>query len=250
MKNRRGIQFTDMGLKKDLLLGIVNAGYEFPSPIQEESIPPILAGKNVIGRAKNGTGKTMSYGIPILEKVDPSSDYLQGLIIVNARELALQVSKNLKDVGQYLNLKIMSIMGGESVKDDINRLSQHPHILIGTPGRLNQFILDGHVNIENLKIIALDEADQVIQLNEDILINIFRRLPKTTQRVMFSASFPAVIKSFCDQYIPNTININTMEQLTLIGVTQYYIFLEEKNKLACLKYLFSSVNLLFYLAIY
>ena len=132
----KGLTFADFGLSKDVQLGIYEKGYEAPSPIQEESIPAALKGKNIIARAKNGTGKTASYAIPLIEKVDTSLDCIQGLVLVPTRELAMQTSFVIKELGKHKKIECMVSTGGNPVKEDIYRLYQTVHIIVATPGRI------------------------------------------------------------------------------------------------------------------
>ena len=120
----KGNEFEDYFLKRELLMGIFEAGFERPSPIQEEAIPIALAGRDILARAKNGTGKTASFIIPVLEKVVPSKNFIQALILVPTRELALQTSQVCKTLGKHLNVQVMVTTGGTSLKDDILRLQQ------------------------------------------------------------------------------------------------------------------------------
>lgn len=132
----KGLTFADFGLSKDVQLGIYEKGYEAPSPIQEESIPAALKGKNIIARAKNGTGKTASYAIPLIEKVDTTKDHIQGLVLVPTRELAMQTSFVIKELGKHKKIECMVSTGGNPVKEDIYRLYQTVHIIVATPGRI------------------------------------------------------------------------------------------------------------------
>jgi len=132
----KGLKFQDFGISKEIQLGIYEKGYENPSPIQEESIPIALAGKNIIARAKNGTGKTASYSIPLLEKIDMKSDAIQGLVLVPTRELAMQTSFVIKELGKHKKIECMVSTGGNPVKEDIYRLYQTVHIIVATPGRI------------------------------------------------------------------------------------------------------------------
>jgi ATP-dependent RNA helicase DDX6/DHH1 len=133
---RKGHEFEDYYLKRELLMGIFEKGFERPSPIQEEAIPVILAGRNVLARAKNGTGKTAAFIIPSLEKVDASQNCIQVLMLVPTRELALQTSAIVKEVGKHLPVQTMVSTGGTNLRDDIMRLYSPVHILVGTPGRI------------------------------------------------------------------------------------------------------------------
>ena len=132
----KGHEFEDYYLKRELLMGIFEKGFEKPSPIQEEAIPIILGGRHVLARAKNGTGKTAAFIIPALEKVDPSTNCIQILMLIPTRELALQTSAIVKEIGKHLPVQTMVSTGGTNLRDDIMRLYSPVHILVGTPGRV------------------------------------------------------------------------------------------------------------------
>jgi superfamily II DNA/RNA helicase len=138
-------------------------GFEKPSPIQEEAIPIALAGRHILARAKNGTGKTGSFCIPCLEKVDTSKRVIQALVLVPTRELALQTAAVLKELGKHIKgLEVVSITGGTSLRDDILRLSQTVHILVGTPGRIRDLASKGAADLKHASFVALDEADKLL----------------------------------------------------------------------------------------
>lgn len=132
----RGTTFDEFFLKRELLVGIYDMGFEVPSPIQEESIPLALAGRNILARAKNGTGKTAAFVIPMLEKVNTAQRTIQGLVLVPTRELALQTSSVVKDLGKHMGIQCMVSTGGTSLREDILRLYNPVHILVATPGRI------------------------------------------------------------------------------------------------------------------
>lgn len=134
--NTRGLEWDDLGLRKELLMGIMAKGFDKPSPVQEEVIPNVLAEKSVIARAKNGTGKTAAFAIPMLNLVDETKNHIQALILVPTRELALQTSKVVKELAKYLKLNIMVSTGGTNLRDDIMRLQKAVHVVVGTPGRV------------------------------------------------------------------------------------------------------------------
>lgn len=134
--NTKGNEFEDFMLKRELLMGIYEKGFEQPSPIQEESIPIALTGRDVLARAKNGTGKTAAFIIPVLEKMNTSLKHIQALILVPTRELALQTAQVCKQLGKYLGVETMVSTGGTSLKDDIVRLHQAVHIIVATPGTI------------------------------------------------------------------------------------------------------------------
>ena len=259
MTNTKGQNFDDYKLKIELLKGIYEKGYEKPSPVQEEVIPIALMGKDIIARAKNGTGKTGSFVIPILEKVNFTQKYVQSLILVPTRELALQTSATIREIGKYLNVQCMITTGGTNLKDDIYRLYNpvqtggtnlkddiyrlyNPvQILVGTPGRVFDLANKGALDLSKCGIIVLDEADKLLSQDfHKVLENILNFLPSKRQIMLFSATFPLNVKSFKDKYLKNAILKNLMEELTLLGITQYYTYLEEKLKLHCLHTLFQS----------
>jgi ATP-dependent RNA helicase DDX6/DHH1 len=240
----KGSDFEDYFLKRELLMGIFEKGFEKPSPIQEESIPAALAGKHVLARAKNGTGKTASFVIPILEKTNPELQKIQGLILVPTRELALQVSSVVKELGKHMNIQCMVSTGGTSLRDDIMRLYNPVHIIVATPGRVLDLANKGVCNLENCRIIAMDEADKLLSPEfQPVLEELLGYLPKNRQILMFSATFPVTILDFKNKYLQDAHEINLMEELTLKGVTQFYAFVEEKQKVHCLNTLFSKLNI-------
>ena len=132
----RGQEFEDYFLKRELLMGIFEKGFERPSPVQERAIPIILQNRNVLARAKNGTGKTAAFIIPCLEKTDPIKKHIQVLILIPTRELALQTSAVVRELGKHMKIQCMVSTGGTSLKDDIMRLYKPVHVLVGTPGRI------------------------------------------------------------------------------------------------------------------
>ena len=240
----KGLSFADFGLSKELQLGIYEKGYENPSPIQEESIPIALKGKNIIARAKNGTGKTASYAIPLIEKVDTSKNCIQGLVLVPTRELAMQTSFVIKELAKHKKLECMVSTGGNPVKEDIYRLYQTVHIIVATPGRILDLASKGVAKLDQCKMLVLDEVDKL--LSDDfkvIAAKIIEIMPEDKQISLFSATYPVAIRGFQQKYVPDPEFINLMDELTLKGVTQYYAYLEEKEKLHCLNTLFSKLDI-------
>ncbi|OEL15118.1 DEAD-box ATP-dependent RNA helicase 12 [Dichanthelium oligosanthes] len=284
----KGNEFEDYFLKRELLMGIYEKGFERPSPIQEESIPIALTGSDILARAKNGTGKTAAFCIPALEKIDPEKNAIQGdfmcsnlegtiirdifiavpshgqlnlpkrkknspsysypippfVILVPTRELALQTSQVCKELGKYLNIQVMVSTGGTSLKDDIMRLYQPVHLLVGTPGRILDLTRKGICLLTDCSMLVMDEADKLLapefQPSVEALIHF---LPPSRQLLMFSATFPVTVKEFKEKYLPKPYVINLMDELTLKGITQYYAFVEERQKVHCLNTLFSKLQI-------
>jgi ATP-dependent RNA helicase DDX6/DHH1 len=225
-------------------MGIFEAGFEKPSPIQEESIPIALAGRDILARAKNGTGKTAAFVIPALEKVDNKKDHIQAAVLVPTRELALQTSQVFKTLGKHLNVKIMVTTGGTTLKDDILRLGETVHILVGTPGRMLDLAGKGVANLSQCQVLIMDEADKLLSPEfQPIVEQLISHFPENRQILLFSATFPIIVKNFKDKFLKEPYEINLMDELTLRGVTQYYAYVEERQKVHCLNTLFSKLQI-------
>lgn len=239
----KGNDFEDYCLKRELLMGIFEKGFEKPSPIQEQSIPIALAGRDILARAKNGTGKTAAYLIPLLERVDPTKTHIQALVLVPTRELALQTSQICKDLSNHLGTKVMVTLGGTSLKDDIMRLYQTVHVVVATPGRILDLMKKGIAKMGQCQILVMDEADKLLSMDfKNLLDTLIELLPKNRQILLYSATFPLSVKEFKDEYLTKPYEINLMDELTLKGITQYYAFVEEKQKVHCLNTLFSKLQ--------
>ncbi|KAA1086128.1 DExD/H-box ATP-dependent RNA helicase dhh1 [Puccinia graminis f. sp. tritici] len=237
----KGIEFEDLYLRRDLLMGIFEAGFEKPSPIQEEAIPIALAGRDILARAKNGTGKTGAFVIPTLEKTNVRINRIQALILVPTRELALQTSQVCKTLGKHTGIQIMVTTGGTTLKDDILRLQEAVHVVVGTPGRILDLASKGVADLSQCKTFVMDEADKLLSPEFTVVIEqLLSFLHKDRQVMLFSATFPMIVKDFKDKHMIKPYEINLMEELTLQGVTQYYAFLEERQKVHCLNTLFSK----------
>lgn len=242
--NTKGFSFQDFGLSKETQLGIYEMGYEAPSPIQEETIPIAMEGKNIIARAKNGTGKTASYSIPLIEKVDNTKKKIQALVLVPTRELAMQTSHVIKELGKHKKIESMVSTGGTAIRDDIYRVHQGVHVVVGTPGRILDLAAREIADLSECNILVLDEVDKLLSIDfKSIVAQIIEIMPKEKQIMLFSATYPMEIKEFQQKYISAPQFINLMEELTLKGVTQYYAYLEEREKLHCLNTLFSKLDI-------
>lgn len=242
--NTKGNEFEDFCLKRELLMGIFEKGWERPSPIQEASIPIAISARDILARAKNGTGKTGAYSIPLLERVDIEKKYIQALIIVPTRELALQTSQICVELSKHLNLKVMVTTGGTDLKDDIMKLSSTVHMVIATPGRILDLIDKNVADMSQCGMMVLDEADKLLSQDfKGILDRIISFLPKSRQIMLYSATFPITVESFMKKHMRTPYEINLMEELTLLGVTQYYAFVNEKQKVHCLNTLFRKLQI-------
>ncbi|KAL5281781.1 DDX6 family protein [Megaselia abdita] len=240
----RGNEFEEFCLKRELLMGIFEKGWEKPSPIQESAIPIALSGKDILARAKNGTGKTGAYCIPVLEQIDPTKNIIQALVIVPTRELALQTSQICIELAKHLDIRVMVTTGGTNLKDDIMRIYQKVQLIIATPGRILDLMDKRVADMSHCKILVLDEADKLLSQDfQDMLDHVIMKLPKEPQILLFSATFPLSVKNFMDKHLRDPYEINLMEELTLKGVTQYYAFVQERQKVHCLNTLFSKLQI-------
>lgn len=241
--NTKGYQWSDFKLNKEIMMGIVGKNFENPSPIQEEVIPLILERHSVIARAKNGTGKTAAFLIPIINSIDEKLQEIQALILVPTRELALQTSAVIRELAKYMKIQCMVSTGGTQLREDIMRLDKIVHIVVATPGRILDLANKNIARLHRCRFFVLDEADKLISQDfQPIIHKIMNFLPKEHQVLLFSATFPQNVAGFVKQ-IPNIKKVNMMTDLTLKGVTQYYAFLEEKEKVACINALFSRLKI-------
>eukprot|EP00192_Tetraselmis_astigmatica_P013740 CAMPEP_0117672286 /NCGR_PEP_ID=MMETSP0804-20121206/13815_1 /TAXON_ID=1074897 /ORGANISM="Tetraselmis astigmatica, Strain CCMP880" /LENGTH=324 /DNA_ID=CAMNT_0005480861 /DNA_START=94 /DNA_END=1068 /DNA_ORIENTATION=+ len=216
----KGNEFEDYFLKRELLMGIYEKGFERPSPIQEESIPIALTGRDILARAKNGTGKTAAFCIPVLEKVDTSKNEIQALLLVPTRELALQTAQVCKELGKYLGIQVMVTTGGTSLKDDIMRLYNTVHIIVATPGRILDLANKQVAKMNQAHILVMDEADKLLSPEfQPIIEQLIAFLHPQRQILLYSATFPVTVKEFKDRFLKKPYVINLMEELTLKGIT-------------------------------
>ena len=238
------MEFEEFGLKRDLLMGIFEAGFEKPSPIQEESIPVALTGRDILARAKNGTGKTAAFVIPALEKINPKVSKIQCLILVPTRELAMQTSQVCKTLGKHLGINVMVTTGGTGLRDDIVRLQDPVHIVVGTPGRILDLAGKNVADLSECPMFIMDEADKLLSIEfTPVIEQLLKFHPKDRQVMLFSATFPLSVKDFSDKNMVSPYEINLLDELTLRGITQYYAFVEEKQKVHCLNTLFSKLQI-------
>jgi ATP-dependent RNA helicase DDX6/DHH1 len=240
----KGLSFEEFCLKRELLMGIFEKGWEGPSPIQEASIPVALSGQDILARAKNGTGKSGAYLIPVIERIDTSRNNIQALILVPTRELALQTSQICMELGKHCGISVMATTGGTDLREDILRLDKPVHVCVATPGRILDLISKNIANVHSCNMVVLDEADKLLSdFFKRVIDAIIRKLPVSRQILLYSATFPQSVMIFMKDHMKKPYEINLMEELTLKGVTQYYAFVQEKQKVHCLNTLFSKLQI-------
>ena len=226
------MKFTDLNLSEDIQSAVVAAGFEKPSPIQELTIPLALEGKDVIGQAQTGTGKTAAFGLPTLDKIRTEENTIQALVIAPTRELAVQSQEELFRFGRDKGVKVRSVYGGSSIEKQIKALRSGAHIVVGTPGRLLDLIKRKALKLNNIETLILDEADEMLNMGflEDIEA-IISRVPEERQTLLFSATMPDAIKRIGVQFMkdPEHVKIKAKE-LTNVNVDQYFIRVKEQEK--------------------
>ena len=238
-------KFDDLQINQDIKKAIAEMGFEEPSPIQAKSIPVILEGKDVIGQAQTGTGKTAAFAIPILEKVDPSDRSLQAIILCPTRELAIQVSQEVRKLAKYMHgIKTLPVYGGQPIERQIRALKGGVQIIIGTPGRTIDHIRRRTIKPENVKMVVLDEADEMLDMGfrEDIE-TILEKVPEERQTTFFSATMPKAILELTKKYQTEPEHIKVVrKELTVENIKQYYIETRNSNKIEVLSRLIDVYN--------
>lgn len=238
--------FQELNLSNDLQKALRDMGFEEATPIQSAAIPKILAGKDILGQAQTGTGKTCAFGIPAVEMISTDITGVQVLILCPTRELAMQVSDEIRSVCKYKKgIKILAIYGGQPIERQITALKNKPQIIVGTPGRVMDHMRRHTLKLADLRMLILDEADEMLNMGfrEDI-DTIIKDLPKVRQTLLFSATIPKEIKEIAGLYLSNPEQILTAhKELTIPGIEQYYIEVRESSKLELLCRLIDVKNI-------
>jgi ATP-dependent RNA helicase DeaD len=224
--------FRDLPLSRGVLRGIEELGFESLFPIQAQAIIPLLEGKDVIGQAQTGTGKTAAFGVPMVERLNPEVRKVQGLILVPTRELAVQVADNMKLFAKYTRLRVLAVYGGESIQRQIRALTHGVHIVVGTPGRLIDLLKRGALNLHSVKTMVLDEADRMLDMGfiEDIEY-ILARTPRDRQTALFSATIDDTVMRVCDRYMRNPEKILvSKDEIALTQMKQFYMLVNPHGK--------------------
>jgi len=223
--------FDDYDLNENLLRGIYSYGFEKPSAIQQRGIKPILDGRDTIGQAQSGTGKTATFTIGCLQRIDFGQKCCQALILAPTRELAQQIQKVALALGDYLKVKCHACIGGTSVRDDIDKLREGQHLVVGTPGRVFDMIGKRHLRVDDLKTFVLDEADEMLSRGfKDQIYDIFKTLPPNIQVCLFSATMPPEILELTTKFMRDAVRILVKkDELTLEGIRQFYVAIEKEE---------------------
>ena len=228
------IRFDELNLDAKILRAVTDMGFEAASPIQAKAIPLEIEGKDIIGQAQTGTGKTAAFGIPLLQKIDPKNKKLQAVVLCPTRELAIQVADEIRSLAKYMHgIKVLPIYGGQEIVKQIRSLKDGVQVIIGTPGRVMDHMRRKTIKFGQVHTVVLDEADEMLNMGflED-METILSELPEERQTVMFSATMPAAIAEIAKKFQkePEIVKV-VKKDLTVPKVTQYYYEVKPKNKI-------------------
>lgn len=239
------IKFEELPISSDIKKAVADMGFEEPSPIQEKAIPQILDGKDVTGQAQTGTGKTAAFGIPAIEMIETDNKKLQAVILCPTRELAIQAAEEINKLAKYKeDLKVLAVYGGQPIDRQIKALKRGVQIIIGTPGRVIDHINRKTLKINDVKMVVLDEADEMLDMGfrEDIE-TIIEGMPEERQTILFSATMPKPILDLSRKYQKNPELVKVVhKQLTVPNIEQKYLEVKESAKLEVLSRLIDMCN--------
>jgi ATP-dependent RNA helicase DeaD len=236
--------FADLDLSAPIMRAIEQMGFEATTPIQAKAIPVALTGRDLIGQAQTGTGKTVAFAIPMIEAVDTASPDIQGLILTPTRELCIQVAEELARVGKFKRIRTLPVYGGQDIGRQLRALRNHPHVIIATPGRLLDHLNRGTIKLDSVRVSVLDEADEMLDMGfiEDIE-TILGKCPTERQTLLFSATMKPGVRELARKFLRNSELITTQDhQVTLPTIEQMYYEVRERQKLDLLTRLFDIHN--------
>ena len=231
------VRFEDLNLSDVILRAVTDMGFEAASPIQAQAIPAQLEGRDMIGQAQTGTGKTAAFGIPLLQKIDPENKKLQAIVLLPTRELAIQVAEEIRRLAKFMHgIKVLPVYGGQDIVRQIRSLKDGVQVVIGTPGRVMDHMRRKTIRVDHVHTAVLDEADEMLNMGflED-METILSQLPETRQTVMFSATMPPAIADIARKFLQDPVMVRVVKkELTVPKVTQYYYEVKPKNKVEVL----------------
>ncbi|ANZ94553.1 DEAD/DEAH box helicase [Brochothrix thermosphacta] len=229
-------KFSELGLDENVLKSVERMGFEEATPIQSKTIPLAIAGKDLIGQAQTGTGKTAAFGLPLIQKIDPKNDNVQAIIIAPTRELAIQVAEELYKLSFDKRARVLSVYGGSDIGRQIRSLKKNPQIVVGTPGRVLDHIRRKTLKLNNVETVVMDEADEMLNMGFiDDIETILSEIPKERQTLLFSATMPDPIRRIAERYMqsPEVVRVAAKEMTALL-IEQFYVKVQEKEKFEAL----------------
>jgi ATP-dependent RNA helicase DeaD len=232
-----GYRFGEIEVPATIARALEKMGFVTPTEVQARAIPPLREGKDLIGQAQTGTGKTAAFGIPIIEKIEPSSAHVQALILTPTRELCVQVTEEIARIGQFRGVRAVAIYGGSSMDRQIEALKRGVPVVVGTPGRVLDLIRRGELKLDRVNTVILDEADRMLDMGFIVDVEtILSRCPRERQTALFSATMPYAILRICDRFMKrNPAQVTVRPDLrTVETVRQLVYFVAEQDKVAAL----------------
>jgi len=230
-------KFGDLTLRPETLRAIQELGWEQPTPIQSKVIPLLRDGRDLVGQAQTGSGKTAAFGIPFVERLDPAQRHVQALVLVPTRELAIQVSDELHALGRFRGLGVVTLYGGQRIERQFTDLRKRPHIAVATPGRLLDHVQRGTIRLHTATTVILDEADRMLDMG--FLPDVSRILaltPATRQTALFSATMPQAVRAIAERQMRNPVWVRiTAPKPTVETVKQFYLEVAEEDKVKALR---------------
>ena len=231
------IRFEELNLSDAILRAVTDMGFEAASPIQAQAIPAQLEGRDMIGQAQTGTGKTAAFGIPLLQKIDPENKKIQAIVLLPTRELAIQVAEEVRRLAKFMHgIKVLPVYGGQDIVRQIRSLKDGVQVVIGTPGRVMDHMRRKTIRVDQVHTVVLDEADEMLNMGflED-METILGQLPQERQTVMFSATMPPAIAEIARKFQTDPVMVRVVKkELTVPKVIQYYYEVKPKNKVEVL----------------
>ncbi len=236
--------FGDLILSLPVWRAVHELGFHTPTPVQQEIVPLMIEGHDVVGQSQTGTGKTAAFGIPLAERLDPTLPVVQAIVLVPTRELAMQVAEELKRLTRYVGLRVAPIFGGESMKGQLHDLERGAQIVVGTPGRIMDHMRRRTLSLQSVRVAILDEADEMLDIGfADDMEYILRHTPRERQTALFSATMPNFVLRLIERYMrqPRWIHINP-DQATVREIDQVYYEVLEADKPAFLARLLADAE--------
>ncbi len=224
--------FRELGLKPEIQTALDELGYDEPTPIQEQAIPELLAGHDVIGQAQTGTGKTAAFGLPLLQYLDPGNDEVQAVVLTPTRELCIQVTQALRSYAEHLDVEVVAVFGGAPIRSQQAQLRAGAHVVVATVGRMMDLMSRRSLVLTAARYVVLDEADEMLDLGfiEDVE-KILRMCPSGRQTALFSATIPPPIQRLAEGYMYDPMMIQiTPKKLTVDAIEQAYLEVPARDK--------------------
>jgi ATP-dependent RNA helicase DeaD len=224
--------FKDLPINKEILKSLNEIGFDTLFPIQAQAIMPLLEGKDVIGQAQTGTGKTAAFGVPMIQRLDQNVKGVQGLVLAPTRELAVQVADNISKFSKYAKIRVLPVYGGESINKQIHALKGNIHIVVGTPGRIIDLMKRNILSLSSIRFVVLDEADRMLDMGflEDVEYILYKT-PRDRQTSLFSATIDNQVMRICNKYMKNPEQILvSKDEIAVTHMKQYYTVINQHGK--------------------